>query len=95
MSRRNPSSRSPVETANTGRVYGKTLGRYSLGRTKGPCGRLTKRMRFMPLHRYRPGSYQYWFSHSRRFQREKAVYRIGVAIFETILPAQATAAGSP
>jgi hypothetical protein len=89
--------------ANDRKVYlhvrrgGRELGRFPLGRTHGPCGRLTKRLRFMPLRHFGAGTYEYWFSHDRHFSRATAVYRIGVSVFRSATPAgaaQATAAGS-
>ena len=80
------------------RRNGRTKGRFALGRTAGPCGTLTKRMRFMPLRSYRTGTYRYYFSHSRRFRRDQARYQARVRIFRTLKPSaagrQATAAGA-
>ncbi len=75
---------------------GRTKGRFALGRTAGPCGTLTKRMRFMPLRDYRTGTYRYFFSHSRRFRRDRAIYQARVRIYRvfTASGAQATAAGA-
>jgi hypothetical protein len=72
---------------------GKTKGRFSLGTTSAPCGTLTKRMRFMPLRRYSTGTYRYYFSHSRRFDRTKVIYEARVRIYRTF-SSQATAAGA-
>jgi hypothetical protein len=77
---------------------GRTKGRFALGRTAAPCGTLTKRMRFMPLRDYRTGTYRYYFSHSRRFRRDQAIYQARVRIYRTFKPsasgAQATPAGA-
>jgi hypothetical protein len=77
---------------------GKTKGRFALGRTAGPCGTLTRRMRFMPLRSFRIGTYRYFFSHSRSFRREQAIYQARVRIYRTFTPsasgAQATPAGA-
>lgn len=78
------------------RRNGRTKGRFSLGRTQGPCGTLTKRMRFMPVRNYRTGTYRYYFSHSRRFKKTQAIYQARVRIYRTFSSAsaaQATAAG--
>lgn len=80
------------------RRSGETKGRFALGRTAGPCGTLTKRLRFMPLRNYRIGTYRYYFSHSRRYRRDRAIYQARVRIYRTFRPpaaaGQATAAGA-
>lgn len=79
------------------RRNGKTKGRFSMGRTKAPCGTLTKRMRFMPVRDYRTGTYRYYFSHSKHFSRSKVFYEARVRIYRTFSSAssaQATAAGA-
>jgi hypothetical protein len=74
---------------------GRTKGRFSLGRTAAPCGTLTKRMRYMPLRRYRTGTYRYSFSHSKRFRKDQVFYEARVRIYRTFSStAQATAAGA-
>ena len=60
---------------------GKTKGRFLLGRTKGDCGLLTKRMRFMPLRKYSPGLYEFWFSHSKKYSKQTRIYRYTIQIF--------------
>jgi hypothetical protein len=59
---------------------GKTKGRYLLGRTKGDCGLLTKRMRFMPLRKYSPGLYEFWFSHSKTYSTKTRIYSYKIRI---------------
>jgi hypothetical protein len=78
------------------RRNGSTKGRFSLGKTSGACGLTSKRMRFMPVRNYSTGTYQYYFSHSRRFAKSRAIYVAKVRIFRTFsaASAQATAAGS-
>ena len=61
----------------------RTKGRFSLGKTKGACGLVTKKMRFMPVVNYRTGTYRYDFSHSKRFSKTKAVYQAKVRIYRT------------
>ena len=73
------------------RRKGTTRGRFSLGTTAGPCGTLTKRMRFMPLRRYRTGTYRYYFSHSRRFDLDAVIFAGKVSIFRTVTPSAASA----
>jgi hypothetical protein len=60
---------------------GKTEGRFDLGRTKGDCGLLTKKMRFMPLRKYKPGLYEFWFSHSKTYSKQTRIYRYTIQIF--------------
>ena len=60
---------------------GKTKGRFLLGRTKGDCGLLVKQMRFMPLRKYSPGLYEFWFSHSRTYSTRTRIYRYTIQIF--------------
>jgi len=62
---------------------GKTLRRVKVGTTDGPCGTLTKRMRFLPLKRYRAGTYTYAFSHSRTYSESTYYYSLSVRIFRT------------
>lgn len=76
------------------RRNGKTKGRFSMGRTASPCGTLTERMRFMPLRRYRTGTYRYFFSHGRRFRKRSAIYQARVRIYRTARSSQATAAAA-
>lgn len=60
---------------------GKTRGRFLLGRTKGDCGLLTRKMRFMPLRTYKPGLYEFWFSHSKTYSKSTRIYRYTIQIF--------------
>jgi len=60
-----------------------TKGRFSLGKTKGACGLVTKKMRFMPVVNYRTGTYRYYFSHSKSFSKKKAIYVAKVRIYRT------------
>ena len=80
------------------RRNGRTKGRFSLGRTSAPCGTTSKRLKFMPLRHYTFGTYRYYFSHSRRFSKKKAIYSARVRIYRTFSSASrsahATAAGA-
>jgi hypothetical protein len=76
------------------RRHGKTLGRFSLGRTKGPCGLTSKRMRFMPLKHYKTGNYQYYFSHSKKFSKSKVIFGGRVSITRTFKAFRQAAAGA-
>jgi hypothetical protein len=62
---------------------GKTKGRFLLGRTRTDCGLLTKKMRFMPLRKYKPGLYEFWFSHSKTYSTKTRIYRYTIQIFAT------------
>lgn len=52
---------------------GKVKGRFMLGRPHGACGRLTKRLRYMPLKSWTTGRYEYWASNDARFSAKTAV----------------------
>lgn len=73
---------------------GRTKGRFSLGVADAPCGTTFKTMRFMPLRHYGFGTYRYYFSHSRRFDKTQTIYSARVKIYRTYSSAQATAAGA-
>ncbi len=73
------------------RKNGRTLGRYSLGTPEGACGNVTKRLRYMPLRNFRYTSYDYWFSQSRRFDRNATLARYQITIFRTFRPSSAAA----
>jgi len=71
---------------------GQTRGRFSLGKAKGDCGKTSKRMRYMPLSRYRTGTYEYWFSQSRRYSTQTRIYGVKITIFRRIRSSSASAA---
>lgn len=52
---------------------GRVKGRFTLGRPRGACGTLVKRMRYMPLKSWRSGRYEYWAATARRFSVQTAV----------------------
>lgn len=62
------------------RRHGHTLGRFTLGKAKGPCGTATRRLRYMPLRHYATGTYQYWYSHSRRYSKRTRIYGYAITI---------------
>jgi hypothetical protein len=63
------------------RRHGRTLGRFSLGKARGACGDVTKRMRFMPLRHFSAGAYQYWFSYKGRFDKRFSIgYRATITV---------------
>jgi hypothetical protein len=53
---------------------GKTKGTFRIGRPTGVCGLVTRKLRYMPLRRWRTGSYDYWFSNTRRFRSSRTLY---------------------
>jgi hypothetical protein len=59
---------------------GKTKKRILLGRTKGDCGVLTRKLRYMPLKSYSSGLYEFWFSHSKRYSKATRIYRYTIQI---------------
>jgi hypothetical protein len=59
---------------------GRTLATVRIGRASGPCGRASRRLRYLPLDRYRTGTYEYWFQMSRRFDRDAPGVRLRVSI---------------
>jgi hypothetical protein len=62
------------------RRHGRTLGRFSIGVAKGPCGDTSRRLRYMPLRRYSTGTYQYYFSQSKHYSSKTAIFRITIFI---------------
>ena len=63
------------------RRHGHTLGRFSLGKAKGACGDVAKRMRFMPLRHFSAGAYQYWFSPRKQFDKRFSIgYRATITV---------------
>jgi hypothetical protein len=62
---------------------GKTRGTFSMGTAAGPCGTLTKRLRYMPVRRYSSGTYDYYFGHTSKFVRAQQIYRVKINIFRT------------
>lgn len=60
---------------------GRTLRTVAIGRAAAPCGTVSRRMRALPLRRYRAGTYAYWFGTSRHATRRTALVRLSIAIF--------------
>jgi hypothetical protein len=74
---------------------GKVKGRYTMGKAKGDCGVASRRMRFMPLRRYKTGRYEYWMGHRKKFSRKTAIGReVTIRRSFHAASAQATAAGA-
>lgn len=62
---------------------GKTRGTFSMGTAAGPCGTITKRLRFMPVTRYSTGTYDYYFGHTAKYNRAAQIYRVKISIIRT------------
>jgi hypothetical protein len=60
---------------------GETKKRVLLGRTKGDCGLLTKKLPLMPLKHPKAGVYDFWYSHSKRYSKQTRIYRYKIQIF--------------
>ena len=63
---------------------GKTKGRFTLGKPKGDCGTLTKKLRYMPLKRWRTGTYEYWYTQERKYSKSTRIYGYKLNIFKTV-----------
>lgn len=59
---------------------GRTRARVLLGRPWGVCGVLRKRLRYLPVARYRVGRYELWFSNRRNFRARSALYGYAIVI---------------
>ena len=59
---------------------GKTRGTFRIGRAAPPCGRASRRLRYMPLRRYSSGTYQYEFQLFKRFRPRQSLasYRVSI-----------------
>jgi hypothetical protein len=62
---------------------GKTLGTYRMGTTDAACGNVTRKLRYMPLKRYRTGTYDYYFDHSKKYTAATRLYRVKISITRT------------
>jgi hypothetical protein len=62
---------------------GKTKGRFALGKPKGECGTLTKKLRYMPLRRWSTGKYEYWYTQDRKYSKATRIYGYQLNIFKT------------
>lgn len=74
---------------------GRTRGSYRIGTADQPCGRASRRLRYMPLRRYSPGSYDYWFTQTPRYDRRAVpVVRARLTIFRTFRRPRSSAASA-
>jgi hypothetical protein len=60
------------------------LGRFGMGRPHGDCGVLSTHLRYMPLHHWSTGTYDFWFSNRRHFTRKTALYGYRIKIYKTL-----------
>lgn len=63
---------------------GKTKGRFTLGKPRGDCGTLTKKLRYMPLRRWRTGKYEYWYTQDKKYSKTTRIYGYQLNIFRTV-----------
>jgi hypothetical protein len=63
---------------------GKTRGSFRIATAKGDCGIATRKMRYMPLRRYSTGTYDYYFQHTKRFDRSAPGVKLSVSIVRRI-----------
>jgi hypothetical protein len=62
---------------------GKTKGRFTIGKAKGACGTATKKLRYMPLTHYQTGTYQFWYSHDKKYSKATRIYGYSLGITRT------------
>jgi hypothetical protein len=63
---------------------GKVKGHFKLGKPKGNCGTLTKKLRYMPLKHWSTGTYAFWYSHSKKYSKATRIYGYRIHIFKTL-----------
>lgn len=64
---------------------GRTRGTFRISTATGPCGVATRRLRYMPLRRWSTGTYDYYFQHTRRFDRTKPGVKLQISIVRRIV----------
>ena len=62
---------------------GRTRRTVGMGTTAGPCGTLTRRMRYLPLRKWKPGTYEYHFSHTRKWSKQTTIYIMKIVFYRT------------
>jgi hypothetical protein len=62
------------------RRAGRTRGTFRIGTASAPCGRASRRLRYMPLRRFSTGLYDYVFQLSRRYRSTDPAVRLSVSI---------------
>lgn len=63
---------------------GKTRGSFRIATATGPCGIASRRLRYMPLRRWGTGTYDYYFQHTRRFDRSKPGVKLRISIVRRV-----------
>ena len=63
---------------------GRTRGSFRISNANGPCGIASRRLRYMPLRRYSTGVYDYYFQHTRRFDRSQPAVRLRISIVRRV-----------
>jgi hypothetical protein len=58
----------------------KTKGRFVLGRPKGDCGKLTKKLRYMPLKHYKLGTYDFEFTQSPKYSANQVLSNYAIKL---------------
>jgi hypothetical protein len=62
-----------------------TLGRFGIGRAHGACGVTSRRLRYMPLHHWSTGTYDFWFGNRKHFKRARALFGYRIRIYKSSL----------
>ena len=62
----------------------RTLGRFTIGRPRGSCGVVTRRLRYMPLKHWSTGSYDFWYGNRRHFKRSRELYGYRIRIYKAL-----------
>jgi hypothetical protein len=63
---------------------GKTRGSFKISRANSACGIASRRLRYMPLKRYSTGTYDYYFQHSRKFDRSQPGVKLSISIIRRV-----------
>jgi hypothetical protein len=59
---------------------GKVRARVLMGRSRGDCGTLVKRLRYVPVRNVVAGRYDYWLSTARRFSPKMALFAFSIRV---------------
>jgi hypothetical protein len=63
---------------------GRTRGTFKISNANGPCGIASRRLKYMPLRRYSTGVYDYYFQHTKRFDRSEPAVRLRISIVRRV-----------
>ena len=58
----------------------RTRGSFRIGTASAPCGRASRRLRYMPLRRFGNGVYDYVFQRTARYRSTEPAVRLSVSI---------------